>query len=530
MRQKILFWLILFAAATAGVWWLLYVPYRPDRVLSAIPADATFVSVQKDLAGQLETLARNPVILSALRSGGIQEGDIAGFTTNQALKTWAVRLASDQSVLAYVPSMGVQHKPAIVFASWIGNQSRLLRWQAAWIKSREFIPVALNEGRSTVWRIKTDLEKSDLFLSAALSEGLILGCLSSDPIAVNCLLETAEGVPGRLSLAKTEKPARAKALISETQPQWGWFEVNGSLVAYHLILDKGPLRLDFAGHQSLPASRPLLANKGLKTANNFTSTTSDFATILPLSWLQGITSNESSSLWIQALRQLAGTNGVDPEALAFLALLDQNHNGRLRGPLGSSLGALIKGVKTPTLLIGMQLGSASEANARVQTVIGELNSRYDYTLKTAPWEAAGDTGITLIEELRKNFYGSFEPGERVAYAMADDWFILASNAQVLKQLLESTPNVAPPVIESSGANPSAITHLQLDSLSQTVKTMAGVLKLAALFNTSQEVVQARDSLNQAGTWANVLGSFGEAHATMSTSGTVFKIQVVIGTP
>ncbi len=530
MRQRIVFWLVLLAATSAGVWWLLYVPYRPDRVLAAIPAEATLVSVQMNLAGQLDALSRNPVILNALLAGGIQNGDIAGVATNPVLKKWAARLASDQSVLAYVPSMGPQHKPAIVFASWIGNQSRLLRWQMAWIKSRDVQPIPLNAGRLTLWRIKTDLEKSDLRISVALSEGLILGCLSSDPVAVRSLLETAEGIPGRLSLLDTDKPARSRALLHGIPPQWGWFLANGSLVAYQLALGNGPLTLDFTGKHSLPPSIPLSGNKEMKTANNFTATTSDLSAILPLSWLQAMTSDESSSLWIQTFRQLAEPNRGEPDALAFLALLDQNHSGRLRGPLGSSLGAFIKGVKTPTLLIGMQLGTAQEANRRVQNVIDGLNSRYNLTLKTTPWDMAGRTGIILIEESRKNFYGSFEPGERVAYAMADDWFILASNAQILKQLLESTPTVALPVTDSAGASPSATVHLQLDSLSQTVKTTSGVLKLAALFNTSQEVIQARDSLNRAGTWASVLGSFGEAHASMSTSGSVFRIHLVIGKP
>ena len=79
-------------------------------------------------------------------------------------------------------------------------------------------------------------------------------------------------------------------------------------------------------------------------------------------------------------------------------------------------------------------------------------------------------------------------------------------------------------------NPSVMAHANLDSLSQTVKTTAGVLKLAALFNTSQGVTQARDLLNRAGTWAEVLRSFGEANATMSMSGSVFRIDLQLGKP
>ncbi len=530
MRKRILIWAVLFAAVAATAWWMLYMPYRPDRIFAAIPVNATLVNVQQDLAGQWDTLTRNPVILNALRAGGVQDGDISALSTNKEIHKWAARLVSDQSILAYVPSIGEHHKPALVFASWIGNQSRLLRWQAAWIKSRDVEAISLDEGRTTVWRIRTNLEKSDLRLSVALSEGLILGCLSSDPIAVKSLLETAEGVPGRLSLAGTDKPAKTRSLLTGAPALWGWGDAFGNHVAYAMDLNHGPLSLTITGQHSLPLTKPLQESSGLRTANNLTATTSDLATILPLSWVQSLMPEESSSLWIQTLRQLAGRSPSGADALAFLALLDQDHNGRLRGPLGSSLGAFIKGVKTPTLLVGLQLGNADEADSRIKTVLSELNSRYNLTLKTSPMQDAGDTGITLIEESRRNFYGSFEPGERVAYAMADDWLILASNATVLKKLLESTPNLARPSGTRFTTNPSVMAHANLDSLSQTVKTTAGVLKLAALFNTSQGVTQARDLLNRAGTWADVLRAFGEANATMSTSGSVFRIDLQLGHP
>lgn len=524
--RRISFWLVLIMALVMAAWWVLHVPYRPDRVLAALPAEATVVSVQNNLAAQWDALVRNPLIKDCLIAGGIRETNLVAIATNTTIREWAATLASDRSTIAFVPSMGAQHKPALVFASWIGTRSRILRWQVDWIKSRDIVPVKLDGGRLAVYRIRSDLDKSDLHLSLALSEGLILGCLSSDPLGARTLLETAEEYPGRRSLAKTGKPAQALRLLQANPPLWGWFELNHSLVAYTLELAEHRLLLQMTGTYSLPKANSLAALPGLDPIRRLAADKSDVLAIMPLNWLHALIPAEPAAAWAQAVLEFTEPGNAAPDAAAFIALLDPKHNGRLRGPLGGTLRAFIKGVKTPTLMIGMQVGNREEADTRIRRLIDQLNRRYALALVSTVESELN--GLATIQQPGKTFYGSFEPGECIAFTTVDGWLVLASNASVLKQILEAPDHQKPQTPISDTSGPAALAHIQFDSLSQTVRTVAGVLKLASLFAGSPEMTAARGTLDRAGTWADVLQKLEEANISVRTSGDIFKARMEIG--
>lgn len=524
--RRISFWLILSAALIAAAWWIFHVPYRPDRIFSALPADVTAVSVQNNLASQWDTLVRNQLIRDCLTAGGIRESNLNAIATHTVIRQWAAKLASDQSAIAFAPSLGARHKPALVFASWIGSRSRILRWQTGWIKSRDLVPVELDGGRLMVYRVRTDLDKSDIHLSLALSEGLILGCLSSDPLGVRSLLENAEEQPGRLSLAKTGKPAQALRLIQKDSPQYGWVELNNTLVAFRMELEDHRLVVQMTGTYSLPEVKSLISLHGLDPIRRLAANQSDVLAIMPLNWLHAIIPPEPASAWAQTVREFTEPGNAAQDAAAFIAILDSKHNGRLRGPLGGALRAFIKGVKTPTLLVGLQVGTREEADTRMRRLIDQLNRRYALALVSK--EEPELNGLVTIQQPGKSFYGSFETGERIASTTVEGWLILASNAAVLKQILETPDTQQPQIPVPDPSGPAALAHIQLDSLSQTVRNVAGVLKLAALFTGSPEMAAARGTLDQAGTWADVLQKLEEANFSVRTSGDVFNARMEIG--
>jgi hypothetical protein len=263
---------------------------------------------------------------------------------------------------------------------------------------------------------------------------------------------------------------------------------------------------------------------------DLTGTTSDLTAIIPLSWLQPLMGAEANQLWLDALRPLCDTNGTPPDALAFVALLNQQHNGRLRGPMGSVLRGFIKGVKTPTLLVGLQVGSRDAADTRIKEAITKLNSHYNLSLVLRQADSDGTEGLTLIEESRKNFYGSFEPDECIAYAMSGDWLILASNASVLKKFLGTPHEGAPAWGPLSSPALSALGWINLSSVAPTVKNAAGVLKLATLASPSDQSAELREKLNQAGLWAEVLRALNQAKITLGTTGPTFQAKLEIGKP
>ena len=527
-RKPLLFWVLLIVFLATGIGWLFYVPYRPDRVFSAIPATASVVSVHRNLAEEWDNLLNNPMLLRAIQAAGVSDKDLNDFSKNPVTKEWVNRLVSDQSVLAYVPSLGSQQKPALVCASWIGRQSRILRWQMAWINSRDLVPVKLNEGQLTIWRSRTKFGNTNLRLSLALTEGLVLACISEDPTGVRVLLEAAETYPGRLTVATAKRPEQARAQLKRTPRHWGWIETRQNLMTYELTLDPEHISLYLNGHLPLPPAPSLSETSGIKTVTDLTGTTSDFITLLPLSWVHSLMGSESDFLWLNALRPLLDPQGTPSDALAFVALLDQQHNGRLRGPMGSTIRAFVKGVKTPTLLLGIQAGNRDVADSRIQQAITRLNSQYNLSLVLRSITMENGTELTLIEESRKSFYGSFEPDERVAYTVSGDWLILSSNASVLKTLIPPTHQGNPAWGSPSKSGPCGLGWINLESIAPTVKNAAGVLKLATLFSSSDQSEKMRDILNQTGVLADILRTLGQAKITINSQDSGIEARLVIG--
>ena len=299
-------------------------------------------------------------------------------------------------------------------------------------------------------------------------------------------------------------------------------------MTYELTVDPEHITLYFNGHLPLPPAPPLGEASGLKTVTELTGATSDLITLLPLSWAHSLIGSESNLLWLNTLRPLFDTQDAPTNALAFVALLDQQHNGRLRGPMGSTLRAFVKGVKTPTLLLGIQVGGGDAADTRVQHAIALLNSQYNLSLVLRPISMENGTVLTLIEESRKNFYGSFEPDECVAYTVLGDWLILSSNASVLKTLVPPAHQGNPAWGSLSRPGPSALGWINLESIAPTVKNAAGVMKLATLFSSSEQSVKIRDTLNQTGVWADVLRVLGQAKFTINARDSEVEARLVIG--
>ena len=527
--QKISFRVILAISLILSIWWIFHVPYRPEHVFDAIPASATVVSVHQNLAEECDAVFNNPLLLRAIRAGGIDEASLAAVSTNTVARQWIAKLTADQTVLAYVPAMGSEQKPALIAASWIGNQSRLLRWQMAWLKTRELTPVYLDDGNLTIWLSRTRFGKSNLRLSLALSEGLVLACISEDPIGVRTLLEAAENYPYRHTVAGLGRPAVARGLLKGSSRHWGWFEANHKPVAFQFALRPETVNLEMSGTEVLPAALPLKEAEGTVNAMNLIGTTSDFAALLPLDWVSAFIPPDPSLLFLKTVRELADPKGAPDHALAFMALLDQDHNGRIRGPINKNLRSLIKGVKAPTLLVALQIQSDAEADNRIHQMLTKLNSQYGLELTAGPFEPESGLRITSIYDARKSFYSSFEPEERVAYVVRGNWLILASNGSVLKKLLsQPTTGGKKEWKLDTTSLPAASAWANLNGVGQTLKNVSGVAKLAAMLDASNGSQALREKLDQAGMVAAVLRELNQAHLTMQSSPGGFRLNLTIG--
>lgn len=524
------FWLILITVLIAGIWWIFHVPYRPERIFEAIPASASVVSVHENLAGELDAVLTNALLRRAVKAAGVGDAAVDKLKSNKLARKWTATLVGEKTVIAYVPSLGVEQKPALVAASWIGRESRLLRWQLAWFKMRDLTPVYLNDGNLTIWMSRAKFGKTHLRLSLALSEGLVLACISEDPIGVRTLLEAAENYPYRHTIASRGVPAMVQGLITGTPRHWGWFDANSKPVAFELAMKSESISLEMHGIESLPATTGITNGVGAARGLDFIRGRSDLAVLMPLSWVGAFIPRDPSLVLLDTVREFVTTDTAPPDALAFVALLDQKHYGRVRGPMNKTMKALLsKGVKVPTLLIGMQIQSDAEADKRINQMLARLNSQYGMDLVAGPFDRESGLRMTSIGDARKSFYGSFEADERVAYAARGNWFIIASNGSILKMLLSqesSEGNSEWP--GASDATSDAMAWAHFDGIGQTIKNGIALAKLGTMLDSSEKEESRRAMLDQAGWMTAVLTELHRAELTMKSTPMGLRARLVIG--
>lgn len=528
--RRPLFWLTLSAVLIASIWWIFHVPYRPGRIFDAIPATATVVTVIEKPAEEWEPVLGNSLLRRVLKAVGINDEELAKLNANKGVRKWTEKLAGDKTVIAYVPLMGPEQKPALVAASWIGVHSRLLRWQLAWFKIKGLTPVYLDNGNLTIWLSRAKFGKTNLRLSLALSDGLVLACISEDPIGVRALLEAAENYPYRHTIASRGLPAKTQGLIHGTPRHWGWFEFDHKPVAFELALEPEYLQLDIYGMEGLPASTIITNVYGYERALGFIASRSDLAVLFPLSWVNSFIHQDPSLALLNAVREFAGTGNAPPHALAFVALLDQDYYGRVRGPMNKTMKALLsKGVKVPTLLAGLQIRNDAEADKRINQMLARLNSQYGVELVAGPFEPESGLRMTCIQDVHKSFYGSFELQERVAYAARGNWLIMASHGSTLKQLL-SQQNLE----EKAGwpgataTSSDAIAWANFEGMGQTLKNGVALAKLGTMLDSSGKAESRRTMLDQAGLVTAVLKELKQANLSVKSSPTGLRATLVIG--
>lgn len=527
--KRAIFWSLVFASALAVLARILHVPYRPDLVLSAIPQDASFVSLHSRLSRELPVLLKNRVATGAIASAGVPVADLYSMCTNKASRAWFTKLANDQTAIAYVPSLGPNRRPAWVFTSWIGNQSQILRWKVTLFHPKDFRPVALEYGR-TIYNVRIRNQDPSQRLSVALVEGILVGCLSEDPTAARYLVQTFDRQYGRRSFAATVQPLQSGSIPDPARPHHAWLRLSSlplgkqdagvTILCDARCLDSDHMELRLAAPGTLPDHDSNIAKTAAAPLANLLGEAPDCALMMPANWLKALASNaQPTALWIEALEPMYGSDVTN--ALVFAAILDRNHCGRIRGPISDSLTPFLKGLRVPTLVLGIQATDAMDASRRLMQTLDTLNARFGLGLIPHNIQATGET-ITLIEETRKNLYGRFEPDERVAWMFRDGWVILFSNAAVLKRRLTAPPSETSPSSirwDILTTNAEAMAWLNVNHTSRLLKDAISAITLSLLFRNPDGTRETRAKLDTAGKWMARFESVGQASSVVrSTNG------------
>lgn len=517
-QRTMVFWALLAAFAAAVAWWTLVVPYAPDRVFTAIPANASFVSVHDNLASRWKDVGSNQLAGLLVRSIGLEPEAAAALLSDPATEEAVRRFGSRRVAIAYVPSLGPARAPAWVVATWIGGQSQRLRWQLKWSRGAGLQVIRDASGR-TIWSCRLPDGPRYLRFSFVLDEGMLLGCLSVDQTAarhLGAIADRTSPMPSVAALGKPDQvarwlppPGRARDRAWTVVPRLAPDAAFPSTIAIALTgLAAGPTDGQLAMDSALPSAPPLPPAHAAELAALLGDAPQAIA-LCPTAWVRSLAIPATPASFAPLADALMGSGAISaPSNTAAVVLLGDSYSGRLKSVLGPVLGGLTQGLKVPAILLAIRVGNrAGEAEALILESLDSINSRF--RLGLIPHRiptAAGD--IVCIEDTQNTVYGRFALEERVAYAVRGSWLILASNMASLQKVLADagsrTPGRPGEAAWAAGVadRPAAgYVWVDLDASGRTVKAALGAYALTLMGDRSLEGTRRRrvieDAIEQA---------------------------------
>jgi hypothetical protein len=526
MRMKIrrtFFWLILIAFVGLSIWQVFRFPYEPERLYSAIPSNALFVSEHDKLSERWQGIAKNPLMLNVLGACGVKTNDICKIVEDRVTNDLIGRFASRKTLIAYVPSFGESREPAWVMASWAGGNGQLLRWGLLSSLMCDFETVQMRGGQK-IWTLKTSEQDDGERLSLAVYEGMLLGCLSRDRLGVQHLVEEAQGFSAgwrevtfrylvdRSRNGRQNQGAIQRMIESAPEkdcPDKGWLLGLDS----RNLIGKPILRLGVASFEGNSvagwlrgsSAAPGCTNKPLDTANakelrQMLGDSPSAFVLVPSDNVETVVS--SGPGYLKTIVRTLRTGMVEGSPF-FTALLNPEYSGR------------ILGVKVPTIVIGAQMKEGDKALDLVVATLDKLNSRYGWALIPNRTEVDGHP-LIVVESTRWSIYDSMKSEERVAFAVNDGWLIFSSNMASLKKLIQTqvahrTNNTAGATWANGMASKPASAYgwVDLAATSKAAKDVIAVATLVTLVSgrgSENERTEQRKALDTAKTIADAMGS------------------------
>jgi hypothetical protein len=307
------------------------------------------------------------------------------------------------------------------------------------------------------------------------------------------------------------------------------------------------LSITLLAGQPLPPARTLDEHAAMKSLQAILGSSPELVVVAPLAWIGPLTGSPTLPLWGTALAQLIDTNEAPAGALAFVALLDRKHSGRIRTALGKPLASLAgKGLRVPALVAGLQVKDPARASARVERALGPLNSRYGLNLALRPDASpvshdgaavAVPAGrpLTLIVDEGPSLYGKFEPDECLACASIDNWLLIGSNAAVLRKLLAHDPasgtaGEGAAWRERFRTNAAACLWMDMNGCGKTFKEALAVAQLAVAAEDTPDTTAIMHDLATARDWISIAQAFKEATVAMTATGSRTRLDVAIMPP
>lgn len=419
MRSSLrMVWALSAAFAAVCVWWLFHIPWSPSRFLSALPAEAVLVSVHREVPERWTQLAGNPLVQSLLASAGMEPEEIEALHGEQGLGRVLESLRPREIAFAFVPNLGLYQEPTWIVVAWLGGRSQWVRAALAMGRVDGLQRQTWFSNRS-IWTLEESVGPTDLRFSFLIEEGVLMGCLSRHPETLYSILQRFKGQAP--SLGRTPRDPLLFDWIAESAvPDRGWVQpaflfgrgaggtpwlfafddLAAPLLVGHArplrpaspVGDIGPRRLDGAGRIFGDLARAMIV--------------ADSVPSLPAAWA-GPVADAVESIGARDLR---------------MVLLGGEESGRMHG------------IRIPALAIAGRVDDEEESLAAARAFLDRLNAQHQWGLFPAE-EQIGERRGFSVSSSEPNLVGALPAGERVGYAVLDDWFLASTSMEVLRRLV-----------------------------------------------------------------------------------------------
>ncbi len=504
--KRLLFWVTVLLFAGSLVYWLLTVPSHPAELFRAIPGNSSVISMHRDLANRLEDVAANPLTLSFARAAGLPDDAFSTLQDEETIQMldW---LASDESVIAYVPELGITGEDAWVFSSWIGGRAQILRWRSGEL-DEALRPMAIDAGWPA-WLYPEPVDETGRYLALALVDGMVVGCVARDVAAIGEVLACYNGALPSMR-ERRDKQDMVSRVLSSTWDDRGWFTpwvppdsdwyLSDIFVEYALA---GDGHIEGAFLVNLPFDLP---SQGSELPVPPVSATG------PNPIISGVAAGPGLRVlmdpeWYDRTSEFLGLDREASPAAMSLAVLDDSFSGRL------------KTMKMPTLAIGWRRPADVTAEALVMRLLDMVNAEWNLGLVPVR-ETAGDMPYWIIDSIGGlNWYAALGRRERFVIAEFNDWMMMYSNLGGFQKLLSGTSP------ETGGVDgmvqvpdPAALAYLRTDLVTggKAIRGALTAYTLMLMLNDAAGSRETRQIINEIKAWIEALGPLETLELWMTT--------------
>lgn len=500
------FWSVLVAYLAGSAWWILHVPHRPDQLLRAIPGQASMISMHDALASRWDEVSGHAAVMGAVGLLGGDPETWAVTRSDPGLKTLVDVIGQEGLALAYVPFLSSDREGGWVFSSWIGGQSQRMRWSARYLDLPDLVYLG-DVGGWPTWSWSGLAESKGPSLMLALVEGMLVGTLSSDPQAIEMVLDTYNGTfPSVLSRADLESVN--SELLHGTKPDRLWYRkpAQPEPIYWRAALElAGANRLEGVVRgrvEKLPA--PLKGPMHLEQ----------------LVGLWGQAPMAAAAMGTEDLRNwLMGQSDALMSAMLLDVLIKVEADAMALGLFGAEFSGRFKGMKVPSIMLALHLPTTADRESL--SVVGGLLDRWNavhrFGLVPVP-EMIGNRPVWRIEGTAGGIYGDLAPPEQAALVVLENWLVISSHFKPLQALIEDgvgeegeTVTWAEGLEAISGEEGLGYLGFDLMRGTEAFRLAITAYTLKLMFEDAQGTRAQRKELNEAKAWLEFLSQMVHLH-------------------